>query len=117
MGFSPGEESLTADVAAQAIEAQPVLGQIRPSSGQALLGRLAIDRGWQGRGLGAALLQDAVLRVVGAAESIGVRAILVHAISDEAKAFYEYGGLRPSPIDPMTLMITVEEAIRMLSPG
>jgi GNAT superfamily N-acetyltransferase len=83
----------------------------------ALLGRLAIDRGWQGRGLGAALLQDAVLRVVGAAESIGVRAILVHAISDEAKAFYEHWGLRPSPVDPMTLMITVEEAIRMLSPG
>jgi GNAT superfamily N-acetyltransferase len=83
----------------------------------ALLGRLAIDRGWQGRGLGAALLQDAVLRVVGAAESIGVRAILVHAISDEAKAFYEHWGLRPSPVDPMTLMITVEEAQRMLSPG
>jgi GNAT superfamily N-acetyltransferase len=83
----------------------------------ALLGRLAIDRGWQGRGLGAALLQDAVLRVVGAAESIGVRAILVHALSDEAKAFYEHWGLRPSPVDPMTLMITVEEAQLMLSPG
>jgi len=79
----------------------------------ALLGRLAIDQGWQGRGLGAALLQDAVLRVVGAAESIGVRAILVHAISEAAKAFYEHWGLRPSPVDPMTLMITVEEAIRM----
>lgn len=78
----------------------------------ALLGRLAIDREWQGRGLGAALLQDAVLRVVGAAESIGVRAILVHAISEEAKAFYEYWGLRPSPVDPMTLMITIEEAVR-----
>jgi GNAT superfamily N-acetyltransferase len=83
----------------------------------ALLGRLAIDRGWQGRGLGAALLQDAVLRVVGAAETIGVRAILVYAISDEAKAFYEHWGLRPSPVDPMTLMITVEEAQRMLSLG
>jgi len=79
----------------------------------ALLGRLAVDRGWQGRGLGAALLQDAVLRVVGAGESIGVRAILVHAISEEAKAFYEHWGLRPSPVDPMTLMITIEEAIRM----
>jgi GNAT superfamily N-acetyltransferase len=79
----------------------------------ALLGRLAIDHAWQGRGLGAALLQDAVLRVIGAAESIGVRAILVHAISEEAKAFYEHWGLRPSPIDPMTLMITVEEAIKM----
>jgi GNAT superfamily N-acetyltransferase len=57
-----------------------------------LLGRLAIDRQWQGRGLGAALLRDAVLRVIGAAGTIGVRALLVHAISDEAKAFYERWG-------------------------
>jgi GNAT superfamily N-acetyltransferase len=56
----------------------------------ALLGRLAVDQGWQDRGLGAALLRDAVLRVVGAAGTIGVRALLVDAISDEAKAFYEH---------------------------
>ena len=80
----------------------------------ALVGRLAIDHGWQGRGLGSALLRDAVLRVVGAAGTIGVRALLVHAISDEAKAFYERWGFRPSAIEPMTLMITIEEAQRML---
>jgi GNAT superfamily N-acetyltransferase len=80
----------------------------------ALLGRLAIDQAWQGRGLGSALLRDAVLRVVGAAETIGVRALLVHAISDEAKAFYEHWGFRASAIDPMTLMITIEEAQKML---
>ena len=78
------------------------------------MGRLAIDRGWQGRGLGAALLRDPVLRVVGAAGTIGVRALLVHAISDEAKAFYEHWGFRVSATDPMTLMITIEEAKRML---
>jgi GNAT superfamily N-acetyltransferase len=82
----------------------------------ALLGRLAVDKGWQGRGLGAALLRDAVLRVVGAAGTIGVRALLVHAISDEAKAFYEHWGFRASAIEPMTLMITIEEAQRMLGP-
>jgi GNAT superfamily N-acetyltransferase len=82
----------------------------------ALLGRLAIDRQWQGRGLGAALLRDAVLRVVGAAGTIGVRALLVHAISDEAKAFYERWGFRASVTDPMTLMITIEEAQKMLGP-
>jgi GNAT superfamily N-acetyltransferase len=82
----------------------------------ALLGRLAIDQGWQGRGLGSALLRDAVLRVVGAAGTIGVRALLVHAISDEAKTFYERWGFRPSAIEPMTLMITIEEAQRMLGP-
>lgn len=80
----------------------------------ALLGRLAVDRGWQGRGLGSALLRDAVLRVVGAAGTIGVRALLVHAISVEAKAFYERQGFRPSAVEPMTLMITTEEAERML---
>lgn len=75
-----------------------------------LLGRLAIDRGWQGRGLGADLLRDAVLRSVGAAGIIGVRAILVHAVSQEARAFYERHGFRPSPVEPMTLMLTIEEA-------
>ena len=80
----------------------------------ALLGRLAIDQGWQGRGLGSALLRDAVLRVVGAAGTIGVRALLVHAISEEAKAFYERWGFRASAIEPMTLMITIEEAQKML---
>jgi GNAT superfamily N-acetyltransferase len=79
-----------------------------------LLGRLAVDRAWQGKGPGADLLSDAVLRIVGAAETIGVRAILVHAISADAKAFYEKHGFRTSPVDPMTLMITVEEAERML---
>ena len=80
-----------------------------------LLGRLAIDRTWQGRGLGGDLLRDAVLRVLSAGESIGVRAIFVHAISAEAKAFYERFGFRASPVEPMTLMITLAEARRMLT--
>jgi GNAT superfamily N-acetyltransferase len=80
----------------------------------ALLGRLAVDSRWQGKGLGAALLRDAVLRVVGAAGSIGVRALLVHAISDEAKSFYERFGFRVSATDPMTLMITIDEAQKIV---
>ena len=79
-----------------------------------LLGRLAIDLAWQGRGLGGDLLRDAVLRVLAAGERIGVRAILVHAISTEAKAFYERHGFRPSSVEPMTLMITLAEAKRLL---
>jgi GNAT superfamily N-acetyltransferase len=82
-----------------------------------LLGRLAIDRTWQGKGLGGDLLRDAVLRIMSAGATIGVRALLVHAISPEAKAFYEKHGFRPSPIDPMTLMITMAEALRMATPG
>jgi len=79
-----------------------------------LLGRLAIDKGWQGRGLGANLLRDAILRTVSAAGTIGVRAILVHAISDAAKAFYEKHGFLASPVDPMTLMITIGDAAMAL---
>ncbi|MDE1905414.1 MAG: GNAT family N-acetyltransferase [Rhodospirillales bacterium] len=80
-----------------------------------LLGRLAIDAEWQGKGLGADLLRDAVLRMLTAGETIGVRAILVHAISDTAKTFYERHGFRPSLVEPLTLMITLSEARRMLA--
>jgi GNAT superfamily N-acetyltransferase len=80
-----------------------------------LIGRLAIHKDWQGKGLGADLLRDAVLRIAGAAEIVGVRAILVHAMSDDAKKFYERFGFRPSPIEPMTLMMTVEEVRRIIT--
>jgi GNAT superfamily N-acetyltransferase len=82
-----------------------------------LLGRLAIDRAWHGKGLGSDMLRDAVLRITGAADTIGVRAILVHAISPAAKAFYERHGFRASPVDPMTLMITVADARNALVRG
>jgi GNAT superfamily N-acetyltransferase len=73
------------------------------------LGRLAVARTQQGRGLGRALFQDAALRVINAADSIGVRGMLVHAISEDAKAFYLKLGLEISPLEPMTLMITVSD--------
>jgi GNAT superfamily N-acetyltransferase len=82
-----------------------------------LIGRLALDREWQRRGLGVGLLRDAVLRVTAAAETVGVRAILVHAMSDEAKRFYERFGFRASPVAPLTLMMTVEEVRRMIGPS
>lgn len=74
-----------------------------------VLGRLAISRSHQGQGLGRALFQDAAKRVTQAADTIGIRGLLVHAISDDAKAFYVKVGLTQSPIDPMTLMATVSE--------
>ena len=79
-----------------------------------LIGRLALDKAWQGRGYGISLLQDAVLRIVGAAETVGVRVILVHGMSEGAKRFYEQFGFRASPVEPMTLMMTIEEARRMI---
>jgi len=75
----------------------------------AILGRLAIDHAWQGKGLGAALLQDAVLRAGQAAHIMGIRGILVHAISDEAKAFYEHYGFTASPKHPMTLVLSLKQ--------
>lgn len=83
-----------------------------------LIGRLALDRSWQRQGLGAALLRDAVLRIVGAAETVGVRAILVHALTEQAKSLYQRFGFRASPIEPMTLMMTVDEVRRTIGqPG
>ncbi len=74
-----------------------------------VLGRLAVSRAHQGQGLGRALFQDAAQRVVHAADTVGIRGLLVHAISDEAKAFYLRLGLVSSPLDAMTLMTTVSE--------
>jgi len=79
-----------------------------------ILARLAVDRSWQGRSLGRSLLRDAVLRTLQAAEIAGIRAILVHAISEEAKRFYERYGFAASPVDPMTLMVTIADAQRAL---
>ncbi len=73
----------------------------------AILGRLAIDRAYQRRGLGVALMRDASLRLLLAAEILGIRGVLVHAISEDAQAFYESIGFTPSPLDPMTLMVSL----------
>jgi predicted N-acetyltransferase YhbS len=75
-----------------------------------VIGRLAVDQRLQGRGIGRALLRDAILRTIQAAKIAGIRAILVHAMSDDARTFYEQAGFRSTPVDPMTLMITVAEA-------
>jgi GNAT superfamily N-acetyltransferase len=75
----------------------------------AMLGRLAVDQTWHGQGIGRALFRDSALRVMQASEAIGIRGMLVHAISDEAKAFYLALGLSQSPLEPMTLMVTLAD--------
>jgi GNAT superfamily N-acetyltransferase len=74
-----------------------------------VLGRLAVDRAHHGKGIGRALFRDSALRVMQAADSIGIRGMLVHAISAEAKAFYLALGLSESPLEPMTLMVTLSD--------
>ncbi len=73
-----------------------------------ILGRLAVDRNFHGKGVGVALLQDAVLRTAQAGEIIGIRGLLVHALSEEDKTFYEYHGFIASPTQPMTLILTLK---------
>lgn len=75
----------------------------------AILGRFAIDRTCQGQGLGVALLQDAVLRIRQAATIMGIRGILVHAISEEAKRFYEHHGFIAAPKQPTSLILSLAE--------
>jgi GNAT superfamily N-acetyltransferase len=81
-----------------------------------ILGRLAVDKSVHSKGVGTGLLRDAVLRTVQAAEIAGIRAILVHAISEGAKRFYEKYGFVASPVDPLTVMITMADALRMVAP-
>lgn len=74
----------------------------------AILGRLAVDKSFQGNGLGVALLQDAVVRTAQAGGILGIRGLLVHALSVEAKAFYEHHGFVASPTQPMTLILSLK---------
>jgi predicted N-acetyltransferase YhbS len=76
-----------------------------------LLGRLAVDRSWSHRGMGGGLLKDAILRTAHVAEQAGVRGIMVHAISDEAKRFYAKWGFAESPSDPMMLMVRLADVV------
>jgi GNAT superfamily N-acetyltransferase len=77
----------------------------------AVLARLAVDRHWQGKGIGRALFRDGALRVAQAADVIGIRGIVVHAISEEVKNFYVALGFDPSPREPMTLMVTLSDIL------
>ena len=75
-----------------------------------VLGRLAVDRRAQGQQLGAALLQDAVKRAVSVSSNAGVRALLVHALHERAKHFYEHYGFQASPTHPLTLMLRLPQS-------
>lgn len=77
--------------------------------GLILLARLAVDGSEQGKGLGKALLRDALARVAQAADVVGVRAVLVHAIDDGARRFYLHHGFEESPVDPFQLMMLMKD--------
>lgn len=75
-----------------------------------VLGRLAVHRDHGGRGLGAGLLRDAVLRTQRLSQDLGVRALLCHAVDERARAFYLHHGFLVSPIEPLTLMLPLGDS-------
>ena len=82
-----------------------------------VLGRLAIHKEHHQAGLGTALLRDALRRTLQAAGIAGVAALLVHAISEDAKRFYKSRGFVESPVKPMTMCLILESARKALSEG
>jgi GNAT superfamily N-acetyltransferase len=82
-----------------------------------VLARLAVSNNWQGQGVGSAMLKDAVLLTLQAAEIAGLRALAVHAKDDEATAFYERYGFIPSPTDPYHLLALLKDVKKDLGIG
>ncbi|WP_308465626.1 GNAT family N-acetyltransferase [Rathayibacter soli] len=74
-----------------------------------LLGRLAVDRTAQGSGLGRLLVRDALLSTLAAADRVGVRLLIVHALHEKAAAFYTALGFKPSPTDPLHLYVLLDD--------
>lgn len=101
-------------MAAGAVSQQMATGGVRRNMPEPIpvmvLARLAVDHRAQGIKLGGALLQDAVNRALVVSQNTGVRALLVHALHDHAKSFYEHYGFQASTADPMTLMLRLSTA-------
>jgi GNAT superfamily N-acetyltransferase len=105
-----GYHALTAtELTREAATARVVKEMPRYPIPAVLLARLAVDASVAGGGIGAWLLRDAMIRTLAAADTIGVRALLVHAIDDQARVFYLRHGLQPSPTDPLQLMILLKD--------
>lgn len=81
-----------------------------------LLGRLAVDTRYTGKGIGRALVNDALQRALQAADIIGVRGVLVDALSPTAKVFWESVGFQASGLDPMKLMVRISDLATILKP-
>ncbi len=101
-------------LAAGSVSAEMVTARLRRNMPDPLpvivLGRLAVHADWAGLGVGRGLLKDSVQRSIQAAALIGVRALMCHAIDEDAKAFYAKHGFVESPLDAMTLMLGLREA-------
>ena len=117
-----GEADIAAYYALTVGEVSPVDATPRMRKGQpqgatvpvAVLARLAVDRRHQRRGLGRSLLQDALLRVHGAAEALGIRALVAHAVSEGAADFYVRFGFERSPADERLVVLLMKDLGRLI---
>ncbi len=105
-------------IAAGAVARQSAIRSLRHNAPDPIpvcvIGRLAVDREWSDRGIGAGLLKDAILRIAGAAQIIGIRAIIVHSLP-EALAFYTRFGFQESKLEPLLLMYPLEKISPLLN--
>ncbi len=101
-------------LATGAIEHKDATGKVRRNMPDPipvmLLGRLAVDSRYKALGIGSGLLKDAILRTISVSEQAGIRAILVHALSEQARLFYKHHGFYESGTNDMTLLITLDDA-------
>jgi GNAT superfamily N-acetyltransferase len=105
-----GYHALTAaSIAHKQATARAAKGMPRHPIPAALLARMAVDISVQGRGIGAWLLRDAMLRTLSASESVGIRVLLVHALDADARRFYERHGFEPSLTDPLNLQMLMKD--------
>lgn len=102
-------------VAPEAAPSRAIKGLARHPVPVMLLARLAVDRHHQGKGLGQALLKDALLRTAQAADIAGIRCLLVHAKDDVAQRWYQSWEFEPSPTDPYHLFLMLKDLKAMLS--
>ena len=105
-------------LSAVAVEHADLPGKVRRNAPNpvpaVLMGRLAIDAKAQGSGLGRFLVRDAILSTLAAADRIGVRILLVHALHEQAATFYEKLGFKRSPTDPLHLHLLLADARKSL---
>jgi GNAT superfamily N-acetyltransferase len=105
-----GYHALTAaSIAREQATTRAARGVPRHPIPAALLARLAVDVSVQGRGIGAWLLRDAMLRTVSASEAVGIRVLPVHAFDADARRFYERHGFEASPTDPVNLKMLMKD--------
>lgn len=101
-------------IASASLATADALDRIRAGSGRApipsvILARLAVDSKWQGQGLGAALVFDAVKRIARLQNELGIRAIVVQAIDEDAKSFYEKLGFKSAKFNPRLMMALLKD--------